>query len=119
MSFNTFPTPHINVSSFFTSPILVADFPKELFKELWKTIQSKKIFKGIIKNKAKNGEIYYVNNNFNKVNSIFHSYLNSDRNFMTVNMKNHQTSIGDSLHYNSHAHEYLGNQMFDYFEILK
>lgn len=36
------------------------DMPKELFKELWKTIQSKKIFKGIIKNKAKNGEIYYV-----------------------------------------------------------
>ena len=36
------------------------DMPKELFKELWETIQSKEIFKGIIKNKTKNGAIYYV-----------------------------------------------------------
>lgn len=36
------------------------DMPKELFKELWETIQSKKIFKGIIKNRTKNGDIYYV-----------------------------------------------------------
>ena len=66
-----------------------------------------------------NGEIYYVNSNFKEVNSILHSYSELDINFMTVNMKNHQTSIGDNLHYDASAHEYLGNQMFEYYEILK
>lgn len=36
------------------------DMPKELFKELWETIKAKKIFKGIIKNRNKNGSFYYV-----------------------------------------------------------
>ena len=36
------------------------DMPKEIFKELWKTIKAKKIFKGIIKNRNKNGTFYYV-----------------------------------------------------------
>ncbi|NVJ52106.1 MAG: response regulator, partial [Campylobacteraceae bacterium] len=36
------------------------DMPKEIFKELWETISSKKIWKGQIKNKAKDGTAYYV-----------------------------------------------------------
>lgn len=36
------------------------DMPKSLFKELWETVNTKKTFKGIIKNKKKNGEEYYV-----------------------------------------------------------
>lgn len=36
------------------------DTPDEVFKELWETIQSKKIFKATIKNRKKNGEAYYV-----------------------------------------------------------
>ena len=36
------------------------DMPKEVFKELWETIKAKKIFKGIIKNRNKNGNFYYV-----------------------------------------------------------
>ena len=36
------------------------DMPKEVFKELWKTIRNKKIFKGTIKNRAKNGSEYFV-----------------------------------------------------------
>ncbi len=36
------------------------DMPKELFKEMWETIKAKKIFKGIIKNRKKNGNAYYV-----------------------------------------------------------
>lgn len=66
-----------------------------------------------------NGEIFYVNNNFKKVNSIFHSYSEKDYNFMTVNMQNHQSSIGDNLHYDIDALEYLGRKMFEYYEILK
>jgi PAS domain S-box-containing protein len=36
------------------------DTPKEIFEEMWNTIQNKKIFKGIIKNKRKDGSSYYV-----------------------------------------------------------
>lgn len=36
------------------------DMPKEIFKELWTTIQAKKIFKAIIKNRTKDGSSYYV-----------------------------------------------------------
>ena len=36
------------------------DVPKIVFKKMWDTIQKGKIFKGVIKNKAKNGKAYYV-----------------------------------------------------------
>ncbi len=36
------------------------DMPKEIFKDLWKTIHSKKVWKGQIKNRAKDGTAYYV-----------------------------------------------------------
>jgi osomolarity two-component system sensor histidine kinase NIK1 len=36
------------------------DMPQEVFKDLWKTISAKKIWKGIIKNKDKDGLAYYV-----------------------------------------------------------
>lgn len=36
------------------------DTPQELFQDLWQTIQNKKIWKGIIKNKTKNGTDVYM-----------------------------------------------------------
>lgn len=36
------------------------DMPKELFKLFWKTIQSGEVFRGIVKNKAKDGTHYWV-----------------------------------------------------------
>lgn len=36
------------------------DMPKELFKLMWQTIKSGKVFSGIIKNKAKDGSVYWV-----------------------------------------------------------
>lgn len=36
------------------------DMPKEAFKELWETIQAKKIWRGEVKNRKKNGEHYWV-----------------------------------------------------------
>jgi len=36
------------------------DVEKSFYKEVWKTIKSKNIFKGIIKNRTKNGDSYYV-----------------------------------------------------------
>lgn len=37
------------------------DMPKAAFADLWKTIQSGKLWKGIVKNKTKNGDFYWVN----------------------------------------------------------
>lgn len=37
------------------------DMPKELFEDLWRTIQNGLTWHGIIKNKKKNGESYWVN----------------------------------------------------------
>lgn len=36
------------------------DMPKALFKLMWETIKAGKIFKGIVKNKAKDGSVYWV-----------------------------------------------------------
>jgi methyl-accepting chemotaxis protein len=36
------------------------DMPKEVFKELWSTIGRGKMFRGVIKNRAKDGTPYYV-----------------------------------------------------------
>lgn len=38
-----------------------AEVPKEIYKEMWATIRNKEIFKGVIKNKAKDGSEYVVN----------------------------------------------------------
>jgi len=37
------------------------DMPKAAFKDLWSTIQVGKIWKGIVKNKTKDGNYYWVN----------------------------------------------------------
>lgn len=37
------------------------DTEKDFFKHLWETINNKKVFKGVIKNKKKNDQAYYVN----------------------------------------------------------
>lgn len=36
------------------------DMPQEVFREMWEDIKSKKIWKGIVKNKHKSGRAYYV-----------------------------------------------------------
>lgn len=38
-----------------------SDMPKVAFEDLWKTIQSGRIWKGIVKNRTKNGDFYWVN----------------------------------------------------------
>jgi len=37
------------------------DVPKKVFKEMWRTIRAKKVWKGIIKNRRKDGSTYIVN----------------------------------------------------------
>lgn len=36
------------------------DIPKEVFKELWETIQAKKTWQGVVKNRKKDGDYYIV-----------------------------------------------------------
>jgi methyl-accepting chemotaxis protein len=43
------------------------DMPKELFKEMWATIGRGKIFRGVVKNKRKDGSPYYVDGIFTPV----------------------------------------------------
>lgn len=43
------------------------DMPKELFKEMWSTIGKGKIFRGLVKNRAKDGTPYYVDGVFTPV----------------------------------------------------
>ncbi|MCT7610447.1 PAS domain S-box protein [Aliarcobacter butzleri] len=38
-----------------------SDMPKDAFRDLWKTINNGNIWKGIVKNKTKQGEFYWVN----------------------------------------------------------
>lgn len=37
------------------------DMPKWAFEDLWKTVKSGKIWKGIVKNRTKDGNYYWVN----------------------------------------------------------
>ncbi|NQY22767.1 MAG: PAS domain-containing protein [Campylobacteraceae bacterium] len=37
------------------------DMPRAAFKDLWKTVQKGKTWKGIVKNLCKNGDYYWVN----------------------------------------------------------
>lgn len=37
------------------------DMPKSAFEDLWRTVQSGKTWNGIVKNKTKNGNYYWVN----------------------------------------------------------
>jgi methyl-accepting chemotaxis protein len=43
------------------------DMPKEVFKEMWATIGKGKIFKGLVKNRRKDGTPYYVDGVFTPV----------------------------------------------------
>lgn len=38
-----------------------SDMPKDAFKDLWQTVQAGKLWKGIVKNKTKDGDYYWVN----------------------------------------------------------
>jgi hypothetical protein len=66
-----------------------------------------------------NSEIFYRDNNYKKVNSIFKELNLDDPFFKTVNTSENQTSIGDNLHYDVSAFEFIGNKMFNYYLDLK
>lgn len=74
------------------------DMPKIIFQEMWKTIIGDNIWKGILKNKDKEGETYITNttiapyyNNGEKVGYIAIRYLVTDDVTEKRNLKSHLT----------------------------
>lgn len=59
-----------------------SDMPKIAFKGLWDTIQQNKIWKGIVKNKTKNGDFYWVNATAYKVTK-----QNGEQRYISVRRK--------------------------------
>lgn len=66
-----------------------------------------------------NAELMYRNDQYKFVNSMYMKENKIDKQFQTVNMSQHQTSIGDNLHYDVNAHEHIGYSMFEYYLQLK
>ena len=68
------------------------DMPKAAFKELWDTVQKGKVWKGIVKNKTKNGEFYWVN-------ATAYPSKNSkgETIFISVRIKPTQKEINDAI----------------------
>ena len=43
------------------------DMPSEIFKDMWQTIQDKKVWSGVVQNLAKDGSSYYVQSTINPI----------------------------------------------------
>src|SRR3546814_19355595 len=85
-----------------------ADMPKETFKKLWGTIGRGGVFRGVIKNRAKDGSNYYVAaviDPFSGQNGKPENYLGvrSDTNTPEFDRQNMQ-SIVDALNKRSENH---------------
>lgn len=66
-----------------------------------------------------NAEVIVRNNDNAYINSCFVNLEKTDLLFKCVKMKDHFTDIGDGIHYDAAAHEYMGNKMFEYYQSLK
>lgn len=64
----------------------------------------------------------FIQNDYNtyyqQINSIFVEMNGEDYYMRTVDMEGHYTSIGDGLHYDSAALQYMGEQMFEKYKEL-
>lgn len=62
------------------------------------------------------GEIFYRDYACNTINDVFHKISQTDENFRCINMSQNQTYIGDRLHYDGAALEFMGTDMFRCYE---
>lgn len=68
------------------------DMPKAAFEDLWKTIQSGKIWNGIVKNRSKNGDYYWVNA------TVYQSIDNNNQiRFISVRVKPTEEEINSAI----------------------
>jgi len=63
------------------------DMPKEVFKELWKVIQSGNMWQGYVKNKTKTGGYYWVY-------ATIYPYLNSKKEQCYMSIRRKPTAEG-------------------------
>jgi len=90
------------------------DMPKSVFKGMWNTLKNKRSWKGIIKNKAKDGSAYYVrahifpildiNNNLKKYIALRDDITDE------IERKKHLEGTLNALEEKSQEKEYLLNQ---------
>ncbi len=67
------------------------DMPKEAFEDLWATLQNGNIWNGIVKNKTKNGNFYWVNATaYPSVDS------SGNKRYISVRVKPTQTEINEA-----------------------
>ena len=69
-----------------------SDMPKAAFKDLWQTVQSGKIWKGIVKNKTKNGGFYWVN-----ATAYPSKKANGELRYISIRIKPTDKEIADAL----------------------
>ena len=71
------------------------DMPKAAFSDLWKTIQSGNIWKGIVKNKTKDGGYYWVN-----ATAYPSKTSNNDLRYISVRVKPTDEEVSNAIkHY--------------------
>ncbi len=58
-----------------------SDMPKVAFKSLWDTVQSGKTWNGIVKNRCKNGNFYWVNA------TVYSIEKNGEKRYISVRVK--------------------------------
>lgn len=87
------------------------DMPKEVFKEMWSMIQSGKMWKGLVKNRRKDGKNYYVLTEIMPIyykNGKFRQYigirndvteLEEYKNFLKSELDTTSRNFEESLHY--------------------
>jgi PAS domain S-box-containing protein len=80
-----------------------SDMPKAAFADLWNTIQQNKIWKGIVKNKTKDGGFYWVNATAYKVIK-----QNGEQRFISVRRKptDQEVHNAEALYKELRAKEY-------------
>ena len=68
------------------------DMPKAAFEDLWKTIQSGKIWNGIVKNKTKSGDFYWVN-----ATAYPSKTSNNELRYISVRVKPTQEEVSNAI----------------------
>jgi PAS domain S-box-containing protein len=89
------------------------DMPKEVFKEMWKTIKAGKIWRGMVKNKRKDGRAYYVISEITPIYNLDGSFkeyigirtdvteLEEYKNLLRHELDSKSENLEDNLYYTS------------------
>lgn len=68
------------------------DMPKAAFEDLWKTVETGKVWKGIVKNKTRNGGFYWVN-----ATAYPSKKVNGELRYISIRIKPTDKEIADAL----------------------